>query len=148
MQWITLAAVALLGQNVVAQNMLRFACSQLVVDRIDPLVNPGKAYTPHLHQIVGGNSLNLTMDPTSHDLAAASTCTSCQFAQDFSNYWTAVMFFHHKNGSYHRVPQVGNGGPQGALVQKGGLDVYYIPSGKTTAFKKVSLSNLAHSCIF
>ncbi|KAK3950586.1 hypothetical protein QBC32DRAFT_346129 [Pseudoneurospora amorphoporcata] len=49
--------------------MLRFACSQLVIDRVDPLVNPGLRYTPHLHQIVGGNSFDLTMDPNSHDLA-------------------------------------------------------------------------------
>lgn len=137
MQWAVLG-VALVAQNAVAQNMLRFACSQLTVDRIDPLVNPGMTYTPHLHQIVGGNSLNVTMDPTTHDLPSDSTCTSCTFEEDFSNYWTAVMFFHHKNGSYHRVPQVGNGGPQGSLVNNGGLDVYYIPSGKTTAFKPVS----------
>ncbi|EOO03943.1 hypothetical protein UCRPA7_627 [Phaeoacremonium minimum UCRPA7] len=136
MQWAILAAVALLAQNAAAQNMLRFACSQLVVERTDPIVNKGELWTPHLHQIVGGNSFNITMDPDTHDLAALSTCTSCTFKQDLSNYWTAVMFFHHKNGSYTRVPQVGNGGPQGRLVNKGGLDVYYIPSGKTTAFKK------------
>ena len=65
MQWATLTAVAaLLAQNVNAQgNMLRFACSQLVVERTDPLVNPGMKYTPHLHQIVGGNSFNVSMDP-------------------------------------------------------------------------------------
>jgi hypothetical protein len=139
MQWSTLAAVALLSQNAAAQNMLRFACSQLVVDRVDPIVNPGLAYTPHLHQIVGGNSFNLTMDPAAHDLPGQSTCTSCSFKEDFSNYWTAVMFFKAKNGTYKRVPQVGNGGPQGHLENKGGLDVYYIPSGKTTAFKPVSI---------
>lgn len=134
-----LTALALLVQQAAAQgNMLRFACSQLVVDRIDPIVQPGQPYAAHLHQIVGGNSFNLTMDPATHDLPGLSTCTSCSFAQDFSNYWTAVMFFHHKNGSYIRVPQTGNGGPQGTLQNKGGLDVYYIPSGKTTAFKKVS----------
>jgi hypothetical protein len=138
MQWLYLAAVALLAQNAAAQNMLRFACSQLVVDRVDPIVNPGMIYTPHLHQIVGGNSFNITMDPTNHDLPGLSTCTSCTFKEDFSNYWTAVMFFKAKNGTYTRVPQVGNGGPQGSLVNKGGLDVYYIPSGKTTAFKPVS----------
>lgn len=138
MKWAALAAAAaLLAQNAAAQNMLRFACSQLVVERTDPIVNPRMLFTPHLHQIVGGNSFNITMDPDEHDLPALSTCTSCTFKQDFSNYWTAVMFFHHKNGSYIRVPQVGNGGPQGRLVNKGGLDVYYIPSGKTTAFKKV-----------
>nr|CAB91299.1 conserved hypothetical protein [Neurospora crassa] len=161
--WATIAAaVALLANGAVAQNMLRFACSQLVVDRVDPLVNPGVRYTPHLHQIVGGNSFNLTMDPDSHDLAGQSTCTSCSFAQDLSNYWTAVMFFKAKNGSYHRVPQVGNGGPQGKLVNNGGLDIYYIPSGKVTAFrpgfrmlagnaantdpKKVSSGNICHRC--
>jgi len=131
-----LTTIALLAHNVAAQgNMLRFACSQLVVDRVDPIAQPGTPYAAHLHQIVGGNSFNLTMDPATHDLPGLSTCTSCSFKEDFSNYWTAVMFFKSKNGTYTRVPQVGNGGPQGQLDNKGGLDVYYIPSGKTTAFK-------------
>lgn len=135
----SLAVTALLaGQQAVAQNMLRFACSQLVVDRVDPLVNPGMVFTPHLHQIVGGNAFNVTMDPN-NDPATQSSCTSCSFVQDKSNYWTSVMFFKAKNGSYHRVPQTGNGGPQGKLINNGGLDVYYIPSGKTTAFKKVGV---------
>ncbi|KAJ9132260.1 Nucleoside diphosphate-linked moiety X motif 17 [Pleurostoma richardsiae] len=163
MQLTSTVAVALLAQNAAAQfNMLRFACSQLVVDRVDPIVNPGLRYTPHLHQIVGGNSFNVTMDPTSHDLPGQSTCTSCNFKEDLSNYWTAVMFFKAKNGTYRRVPQVGNGGPQGQLVNKGGLDVYYIPSGKVTAFKpgfrmiagnaantdpnKVNKGNICHRC--
>jgi len=162
MQWATLAAAALLAQNAAAQNMLRFACSQLVVDRVDPIVNPGQKYTPHLHQIVGGDSFNVTMDPESHDLPGQSTCTSCSFKEDLSNYWTAVMFFKSKNGTYHRVRQTGNGGPQGKLVNDGGLDVYYIPSGKVTAFKKgfrmiagnaantdtskVKGSNICHRC--
>jgi hypothetical protein len=163
MQWSALAAVAaLLAQNAAAQQMLRFACSQLVVERTDPLVNPGQRYTPHLHQIVGGNSFNLTMDPVNYDMAQRSTCTSCSFKQDKSNYWTAVMFFKSKNGTYKRVPQVGNGGPQGQLVNNGGLDVYYIPSGKVTAFKpgfrmiagnaanddpkKVASGNICHRC--
>ncbi|KAF2022308.1 hypothetical protein BU24DRAFT_363508 [Aaosphaeria arxii CBS 175.79] len=136
MQWATLAAAALFAQNVAAQGqMLRFACSQLVVERTDPLVNPGMKYTPHLHQIVGGDAFNVTMDP-SVDYAKTSKCTSCSFTQDKSNYWTAVMFFKHRNGSYIRVPQVGNGGPQGKLINDGGLDVYYMKSGKVTAFKK------------
>ena len=137
MQWVTLAVATLFAQNVAAQQMLRFACSQLVVERTDPLVNPGIKFTPHLHQIVGGNSFNVSMDP-SNDPAQLSTCTSCSFPQDKSNYWTAVMFFKHKNGSYIRVPQVGNGGPQGKLLQNGGLDIYYLQNGnKMTAFKKV-----------
>jgi hypothetical protein len=99
MQWATLLAAAAFAQNAAAQNMLRFACSQLVVERTDPLVNPGMKYTPHLHQIVGGDAFNITMDPA-RDLAKESTCTSCSFVQDKSNYWTAVMFFKAKNGTY------------------------------------------------
>ncbi|KAK1765334.1 hypothetical protein QBC33DRAFT_593564 [Phialemonium atrogriseum] len=136
MQLTPLVAVALLAQYAAAQNMLRFACSQLTVDRVDPIANPGMLFSPHLHQIVGGNSFNITMDPDTHDLPGQSTCTSCSFTEDKSNYWTAVMFFKSSNGSYHRVPQTGNGGPQGSLVNNGGLDVYYIPNGKVTAFKK------------
>lgn len=137
MQFALLGAVALLAQNAAGQNMLRFACSQLVVERTDPIVNPGMTYTPHLHQIVGGNSFKPDMPPESHDLVGGSTCTSCSYKEDLSNYWTAVMFFKAKNGTYKRVPQVGNGGPQGRLLNKGGLDVYYIQNGKTTAFAKV-----------
>lgn len=33
--------------------LVRFHCSQLVVERLDPLVTPGLAPSPHVHQIVG-----------------------------------------------------------------------------------------------
>lgn len=59
--WKALAAGALLGQTVSAQNMLRFACSQLTIERADPLVTPGQIPAPHTHQIIGGNSFNITV---------------------------------------------------------------------------------------
>jgi hypothetical protein len=114
--------------------MLRFACSQLVVERTDPLVTPGMNPSPHLHQIMGGNSFNVTMEPVAHDLATRSTCTSCSFNQDKSNYWTAVLFFKRRDGKYKRVPQIANSG----LHNKGGMAVYYIPgSGRNTQFPVV-----------
>lgn len=68
MIWTTFSLTALLVQNVAAQtgsakgsDFLRFACSQLVVDRIDPLVNPGVIPASHVHQVVGGNSFNATV---------------------------------------------------------------------------------------
>lgn len=138
--WKSITVAALLAQYVDAQAMLRFACSQLVIERTDPIVNPGALYTPHLHQIVGGNSFNITMDPETHDLPERSTCTSCSFKEDLSNYWTAVIFYRNNQGKYFRVPTTGNGGPQGKLVHpNGGMDLYYIPLGgnrKVTAFKK------------
>ncbi|KAF2011892.1 hypothetical protein BU24DRAFT_396523 [Aaosphaeria arxii CBS 175.79] len=112
--------------------MMRFECSQLVVDRLDPLVNPGSVPSPHLHQIVGGNSFNATL---SHDLPSQSTCTSCTFSEDFSNYWTAVLYFRARNGTFRRVPQFVSEGLRG----DGGITVYYIAQSNkalnVTAFK-------------
>ncbi|KAH6663400.1 hypothetical protein B0J14DRAFT_662111 [Halenospora varia] len=113
--------------------LLRFQCAQLVTQRLDPLVNPGINPSPHLHQIVGGNAFNVSMDPKL-DLPKLSTCTTCQYVDDFSNYWTAVMYFKARNGTYKRVPQAGNVGFEGA--RGGGMTVYYLePKTKITAFK-------------
>jgi len=132
------SALVLLTQDALAQQMMRFSCSKLVFDRIDPLVNPGVAPSPHLHQIVGGNSFTADMDPASHDPVTKSSCTSCTFSEDFSNYWTATLYFKARNGTLKRVPQMANQG----LKADGGVTVYYIPpyDGKTTvtAFKPVS----------
>ncbi|KAE9379774.1 hypothetical protein N431DRAFT_326643 [Stipitochalara longipes BDJ] len=103
--------------------MLRFACSQLVVERLDPLVNAGVIGSPHVHQIVGGNSFNATMAPITYDLPTRSSCTSCTFSEDFSNYWTAALYYRARNGTFKRVEQFPNGG----LTQNGGITVYYIP---------------------
>jgi hypothetical protein len=86
--------------------MLRFGCAQVVIDRIDPLVNPGVAPSPHMHQVVGGNAFNTTMQST--DISTLSTCTTCGYSDDFSNYWTANLYFKARNGSYKRVPQIPN----------------------------------------
>jgi len=65
------------------------------------------------------NSFNVTMDPTKgHDLVKGSTCTTCQFSEDFSNYWTATVFFRAKNGSFKAVPQIPQ---QGIESTKGGM---------------------------
>jgi len=115
--------------------MLRFSCSQLVVERLDPLVTPGQNPSPHVHQIVGGTTFNTTMDP-SIDIPAESACTSCTYTEDHSNYWTAVLYFRARNGTFKRVPQKANLFLEG---QTGGQTVYYIPpyDGVTnvTAFK-------------
>lgn len=123
--------------------LLRFQCSQLVIERLDPLVAPGQLPSSHLHQIVGGvrkinpslfhlnlqltreqNAFNATMDP-GKDLPGESTCTSCSFAEDFSNYWTAVLYFKARNGTYKRVPQISqiSGGV-------GGITVYVRPASR------------------
>lgn len=87
------------------------------------------------------NSLNATMDPAK-DMPGESTCTTCQFTEDTSNYWTAVLFFRARNGTFKRVPIRPNVGFDDA---EGGMTVYYMQNGlgdyqqrsKVTAFKPV-----------
>ena len=86
--------------------LLRFGCSQIVIERLDPLNNPGMIPSTHDHQIVGGNAFNATMAST--DISRLANCTSCRYGDDFSNYWTANMYFKARNGTYKRVPQVPN----------------------------------------
>jgi hypothetical protein len=140
MYWISLIALALIAPS--RAGLIRFGCSQLVVDRLDPLVEPANAPSAHLHQIIGGNSFVPDMRPEVHDLPGMSTCTTCQPADDFSNYWTASLYFRARNGTYKRVRQIGNAGFEG---QNGGMTVYYMTgqladyqqSSKVTAFQPV-----------
>jgi hypothetical protein len=129
----------LMARQFATASMLRFQCSRLVIDRIDPLVQPGIAPSVHLHQIVGGNAFNVSMSTLELDPSLAATCTTCDFSEDLSNYWTANLYFKAKNGTFKRVPQMVNLGLEG----KEGVTVYYIPpyDGKTnvTAFPKVWL---------
>jgi len=104
--------------------LMRFECSQLVIERLDPLVQPGLVPSTHLHQIAGGNSFNASMPGVAYDPSKLATCTSCTFNQDFSNYWTASLYFKARNGTFKRVPQLTNLGLKG---KNGGLTVYYIP---------------------
>lgn len=85
------------------------------------------------------------MDPNSINPPEKSTCTSCIYTEDASNYWTASIYFRSpENGTFKRVPQKANGRLNGTLLpQEGGLTVYYMRpfSGnnkKTTVFKPVS----------
>ncbi|KAK4661299.1 uncharacterized protein QC763_0115100 [Podospora pseudopauciseta] len=129
------AAVALAGAPSV-HAVLRFSCSELVTERLDPLVFPGAMQSPHVHQIVGGNMFNVTMDPNRHNIGEEATCTTCTFSEDFSNYWTAILYFRARNGTLIRVPQRPNIDFDGA--RGGGMTVYYTATyqnHKPTAFQ-------------
>jgi hypothetical protein len=119
-------------------NHLRFGCSQITIERLDPLVNPGLIPTPHMHQVVGGNAFNASIAST--DVSNLATCTTCGPADDLSNYWTANLYFKARNGTYKRVPQVPNRylfNDRFTTQTSGGITVYYISPGKgqVTAFK-------------
>ncbi|KAF1952539.1 hypothetical protein CC80DRAFT_518769 [Byssothecium circinans] len=63
------------------------------------------------------------------DIGEQASCTTCAYTEDFSNYWTAAMYFKHENGSYKRVPQYPNAqlGYEGQndTTIKGGMTIYY-----------------------
>ncbi|KAL8397200.1 hypothetical protein RB594_004062 [Gaeumannomyces avenae] len=136
MGWLTITTLAaILG---VSEATLRFGCSTVSVQRLDPLVEPGNIPSAHVHQIVGGDAFNATMDPNM-DISQTSTCMTCEFLENRSNYWTAVLYFRARNGSYHRVPQYPNACHD---PQVGGMTVYYTQESffsngrkKITAFK-------------
>ncbi|CAK7205985.1 hypothetical protein SEUCBS139899_008768 [Sporothrix eucalyptigena] len=69
------------------------------------------------------------------DVSALAECTSCSFNEDFSNYWTANLYFQARNGSYKRVPQMSNRFLRGSNE---GMTIYYFPEdlrSNVTAFK-------------
>ena len=47
------------------------------------------------------------MDPEV-DISTTASCTSREFSEDFSNYWTAVLYFQARNGTYQCVPLKAN----------------------------------------
>ncbi|KAM7186954.1 protein of unknown function (DUF1996) domain containing protein [Rhypophila sp. PSN 637] len=102
---------------------LRFGCETLTIQRLDPVVEPGNAPSAHVHQIVGGNAFNATVDP-SVDVGERATCTTCLYSEDFSNYWTAVLYFRARNGTFKRVKQYANA-PSLHDGQKAGMTIYY-----------------------
>ncbi|PMD33886.1 hypothetical protein L207DRAFT_498428 [Hyaloscypha variabilis F] len=138
MQLKSLFSAALFARGLFAapaagQTVLRFGCSQIVVERLDPLVNPDQNPSPHVHQVVGGNAFAPEVPST--DVSGLANCTTCSFSEDFSNYWTANMYFKALNGTYKRVPQIPNRGNTG---ESGGMTVYYTSpydGSKVTAFK-------------
>lgn len=86
------------------------------------------------------NAFNASM---TGDIGAKGSCTTCTFSEDFSNYWTAALFFKHTNGSYKRVPLMENTAlPNGV---NGGMTIYYTQQDfnsngnlNITAFKPVN----------
>jgi Domain of unknown function (DUF1996) len=87
-----------------ASAFFRMPCSNpLVVERADPVVNPG-AISGHVHTIMGGSGFGFSMD---YAQARAAACSTCFVQQDKSNYWVPSLYFHAANGSFISVPQSG-----------------------------------------
>jgi hypothetical protein len=69
-----ITALAILAP-VQVQAGLRFPCSTLTFQRLDPAGEPGNFPSSHVHHIVGGNAFNATMEG---DVGERATCTTCK----------------------------------------------------------------------
>ncbi|CAO2647436.1 Nn.00g083580.m01.CDS01 [Neocucurbitaria sp. VM-36] len=104
------AAVALLSGTTNA--FWRMPChDRTALLRLDPIVDPGTP-SSHGHTIHGGsNRVPLPeadfAETTTYDMLRESDCTSCQFSDDKSAYWTPSLHFVHESGKTEIVPQVG-----------------------------------------
>ncbi|KAF2011584.1 hypothetical protein BU24DRAFT_486322 [Aaosphaeria arxii CBS 175.79] len=105
-----------------SQAALRFGCSTVSIQRLDPLVEPGNTPSAHVHQIVGGNAFNATMEVRLLYQSSRATLIS-NHTDDSTIDWTAVMFFKHTNGSYKRVPIMQNAALPNGI--NGGMTIYY-----------------------
>ena len=82
----------------------RLGCKgNLVVDRLDPIVNPG-AVSGHTHTIVGGNAFGSSL---TYEQTQLSTCSTCTIKQDLSNYWVPTLYYKGRDGTFQSVKQSG-----------------------------------------
>ncbi|KAI1408677.1 hypothetical protein F5Y13DRAFT_182564 [Hypoxylon sp. FL1857] len=110
-------------------SILRFGCSQIVIEQLDPLVELGANPSARLHQ----NAFKASIEHT--EVSKLAECTTGSFSEDPSNYWTANLFFRAHNGTYKRVPQMPNRFLDGSV---GGMTVYYFLQdlrSRATVFK-------------
>ncbi|TFK51155.1 hypothetical protein OE88DRAFT_1630321 [Heliocybe sulcata] len=111
--------LAILSVSGVANAWFRVACaSPLVQERIDPIRNPGQTPSQHTHTVRLPDPTNPTYD---YNNLRASSCTSCQVAQDMSNYWYPKLYFHDRKANTFTA------------VDNGGLLVYYQNRGTDDA---------------
>lgn len=85
---------------------------ELVQERIDPIVDPGKV-AGHVHSVFGGNGFDFT---TNFKALRASSCSTCQTGGDNSVYWTPKLFWYSKTTQkYTPVP----------FTDSVGMSIYY-----------------------
>ncbi|KAL9624606.1 MAG: hypothetical protein Q9160_001271 [Pyrenula sp. 1 TL-2023] len=132
------------------QAFFRINCNIIQTGRVDPVINPGGVSSHvHTVAGASGKffvsailssqdlALGLTWDEqksleqliisfiafgvsSNYDSLSASSCTSCEVQKDKSAYWTPLLYYQHKDGSFEPVTH-------------GGMVVYYLGRGDNTA---------------
>ncbi|KAL5482302.1 hypothetical protein ACEPAI_8896 [Sanghuangporus weigelae] len=76
------------------------AHSSLTIDRLDPIISPGKVST-HVHTVVGASNFGPT---ASGENLLQSKCTTTLVQDDKSSYWAPQLYYRSENGSFTLVP--------------------------------------------
>ena len=87
------------------RGFFRVANAVLVQEAADPIRAP-RTRSGHAHTVTGSNGFGITVD---YATLQASTCTTSPVAQDRSAYWTPMVYFHHKNGSFEALDAINQG---------------------------------------
>jgi hypothetical protein len=96
-----------------SQGSLRFGYSSLRIQRINPVVKLAMSHPQISNKSLVENVFAPVRNCSTIDIGKMGSCTTCVFSEDVSNYWTAVLYFKARNGTYKRVPIYGNANLKG-----------------------------------
>jgi len=82
----------------------RMPSDPLMINRIDPIVTPGKIGL-HAHVFHGANTAMNKYDPAHQ---AKATCTTIEVQDDLSSYWYPQLYYQHTNGSFSAIRTYAN----------------------------------------
>ncbi|KAI9818427.1 MAG: hypothetical protein M1827_000486 [Pycnora praestabilis] len=113
---ITFLALATATFISAADGYWRMNCGVVQVGRIDPVVSPG-AISSHTHKLVGASNIGFN---STYETMQEASCTSCEISKDKSGYWTPLLYYEHKDGTFEEVAAPG-------------MTVYYLGRGDDAA---------------
>merc|ERR1711962_93342 len=82
-------------------NVWTVDCSVVTTQRKDPIVFPNENIAGHVHSVVGASKFG---ESSNYEDLLASQCTSCNVANDLSNYWVPQMYVKkQQDGKFHYI---------------------------------------------
>ncbi|TYJ52688.1 hypothetical protein B9479_006694 [Cryptococcus floricola] len=102
----SLALLAALATQAQAYDDLLFTEDffPLINARLDPIIFPGQV-SAHVHHIIGSSAF---IASESFEDTQTANCTTANLIDDLSNYWSPMLYYKWKNGSYSAI--TGDGG--------------------------------------
>ncbi|ODN96408.1 hypothetical protein L198_04122 [Cryptococcus wingfieldii CBS 7118] len=102
----SLALLAALATQAQAYDDLLFTEDffPLINARLDPIIFPGQV-SAHVHHVIGSSAF---IASEFFEDSQTANCTTANLIDDLSNYWSPMLYYKWKNGSYSAI--TGDGG--------------------------------------